>query len=64
MVNQNCSLLLQTESRHMEYQMDKTIFHISLAWAEGGIDVGDSMLNIEWCCEGVHAPPTPEKSEN
>ena len=37
---------------------------ISLAWAEGGIDVGDPMLKIEKCCEGDRAPPTPQKSEN
>ena len=39
-------------------------FLISLAWAEGGIDVGDLMLKIEKCCEGDRAPPTPQKSEN
>ena len=36
-------------------------FQISLAWAEGGIDVGDPILKIEKCCEGVRAPPTPQK---
>jgi len=35
---------IQTESRQMEYQMYKIYFLISLAWAEGGIDVGDPML--------------------
>ena len=39
-------------------------FPISLAWEEGGIDLGDPMLKIEKCCEGVRAPPTPQKSEN
>ena len=34
----------------MEYQMDEIYFLISLAWAEGGIDVG--------------GPPTLQKSEN
>ena len=37
---------------------------ISLAFEEGGIDVGGSMLNKECCFEGVHAPPTPKKLEN
>ena len=31
---------VQTESRHVECQMNKINFHISLAWAEEGIDVG------------------------
>ena len=39
-------------------------FLISFAWVEGGIDVGDPMLKIEKFCEGVRAPPTPQKSEN
>ena len=55
---------LQTESRQMEYQMKEIDFRISQAWAEGGINVGDPMLNIEKCCEGVRAPTTAEKSEN
>ena len=48
----------------MECQMNVLNFLISLAWAEGGRGVGDPMLNIEKCCEGVRAPPTSEKSEN
>ena len=48
----------------MEYQMNEINFLISLAWAEGGRDVGDPMLKIEKCCEGDRAPPTPQKSEN
>jgi len=35
-----------------------------LAFEEGGIDVGGSMLKKECCFEGVHAPPTPKKLEN
>ena len=35
-----------------------------LAFEEGGIDVGGSMLKKEWCFEGVHAPLTPKKLEN
>ena len=56
--------ILQTESRYIECQMNEINFLISLARAEGGRDVGDPMLKIEKYCEGVHAPPTPEKSEN
>ena len=52
----------------MEYQMNEINFHIALAQAEGGIvfriDAGDPMLKIKKCCEGVRAPPMPEKSEN
>jgi len=56
--------VLQTESRQIECQMSEIGVLISLASAEGGIDVGDPMLKIEKCCEGVRAPPTPQKSEN
>ena len=45
-------------------QMNKYNFLISLALAEGGIDVGGPMLKIEKCYEGVRAPPTSLKSEN
>ena len=55
---------LQTESRRMEYQTNGINFLISLAWAEGVIDVGDPIQMIEKCCEGVRAPPRPQKSEN
>ena len=48
----------------MEYQMNEIDFLISPAWAEGGIDVGDPMLEIEKCSEGVRAPSTPQISEN
>ena len=48
----------------MECRMNGISFLIYLAWAEGGRDVGDPMLKIGKCCEGVRAPPTPEKSEN
>ena len=44
--------------------MNEIILMISLAWVEGGRDVGDPMLIKEKCREGVHAPPTLEKSEN
>ena len=37
----------------MEYRMNGINFLISLAWAEGGIDVGDLMLEIEKCSEVV-----------
>ena len=48
--------IIHTESRQMEYQMNENNFLISLAWTEEGIDVGDSMLKLEKCCEGsVHA---------
>ena len=43
--------------------MNEINFLISLAWAAGGIDVGDPMLKKGKCCEGVRAPPTPQKSE-
>ena len=43
--------------------MNGIYFLISVAWAEGGICVGDSMLKIEKYCVGVRAPPTPQKSE-
>ena len=56
--------LKQTEPRYMESRMKEINFLISLAWVEGGRDVGDPMLKIEKCCEGVRAPPTTEKSEN
>ena len=42
----------------------KISFLIYLAWAEGGIDVGDPTPKIEKCCEGVHDPPTPARPEN
>ena len=45
----------------MEYHMNEINFLISLAWAEGGIDVGDPMAKIEKCCEGLRAPPTSQK---
>ena len=57
-------MLIQTDSRQMEYQIHEINFLISLAWVEGGIDVGDPMLKIEKCFEGDRAPPTPQKSEN
>ena len=44
--------------------MNEISFLISLAWAEEVLDVGDPMLKIEKCCEGIHDPPTLEKSEN
>ena len=44
--------------------MNGISFLISPAWAEGGRDVGDPMLEIEKCYEGVRAPPPPENSEN
>ena len=47
----------------MEYPMNEINFLISLAWAEGGVDVGDPMPKVEKCCEGVRAPPTPQKSK-
>ena len=31
----------------MEYQMKEISFLISIAWVEGGIDVGDPMLKSE-----------------
>ena len=40
------------------------VFWRDLAWAEGGIDAGDPILKVEKCCEGVRAPPTPQKSAN
>ena len=48
----------------MEHQMNGINFLISLAWAEGGIDVGDLMLETEKCYEEVLTPPMREKSEN
>ena len=54
---------VQTESRHMKYQMKKKQFSCFLAFEEGGIDVGGSMLKKEWCFEGVHAPPTPRNQK-
>ena len=56
--------MIQCEPLEMELQMNEISFLISLAWAEGGIDVGDPMLKIEKFCEGVRAPPTSQKSEN
>ena len=45
--------MIQCEPLEMELQMNQISFLISLAWAEGGIDVGDPMLEIEKCCEHV-----------
>ena len=53
--------MIQCEPLEMDLQMNKISFLISLAWAEGGIDVGDPMLKIEKCCEGVRIPPTRQK---
>ena len=58
------NIKIQTESRQMEYQKNGIIFLITLAWVEGGKDVGDPMLKIEKCYERVRAPPPPENSEN
>ena len=55
---------VQCESGFIENPLSEIDFLISLAWAEGGIDVGDPMLKIEKCCEGDRSPPTPQKSEN
>ena len=44
--------------------MNKINFLISLLWAKEGRDVGDTMLKIEKCRQGVRASPTPEKLEN
>ena len=44
--------------------MNEINFLISLAWAEGGRDVGGPILKIKKYCDGVGAPLTPEKSEN
>ena len=43
---------VQCESGFIENPLSEIDFLISLAWAEGGIDVGDPMLKIEKCCEG------------
>ena len=51
--------LLQCESGFIESPLSEINFLISLAWVEGGIDVGDPMLKIEKCCEGDRGPPTP-----
>ena len=48
----------------MGCRMNKINCLIALAWAEGGGKVGDQMLKIEKCCDGVRDPPTLEKSEN
>ena len=53
---------LQCEFGFKERPLSEINFLISLAWAEGGIDVGDPMLNIEKCFE--LEVPTPQKSEN
>jgi len=50
----------QCESGIIESPLSEINFLISLAWAEGGIDVGDPMLKIEMCGEGDRA----QKSEN
>ena len=55
---------IQCESGFIESPPSEINFLISLAWAKGGIDVGNPMLEIEKCCEGDRAPPTPQKSEN
>ena len=55
---------IQTDSRYMECRMNEVNFLISLELVKGGRDVGDPMLIKEKCREGVHAPPTLEKSEN
>ena len=41
------------KSRYKESRMNEINFPISLAWAEGGIDVGDydRLTVIEKCCE-------------
>ena len=54
---------IQCESGFIESPLSAINFLISLAWAEGGMNVGDLMLKIEKCCEGDRAPPTPQKSE-
>ena len=55
---------VQCDSGFIESPLSEINFLISLAWAKGGIEVGDPMLKIEKCCEGDRAPPTPQKSEN
>ena len=57
-------ILVQCESGFIESPLSEINFLISLAWAEGGIHVGDPMLKIEKCFEGDRAPSTPQKSEN
>ena len=47
--------VIQCESGFIESPLSGIKFLISLAWAEGGIDVGDPMLKIEQCCEGDHS---------
>ena len=56
---------IQCESGLIESPLSEINFLISLAWVEGGIDVGDPMLKIEKCFEGDRGPPTPQgvKSE-
>ena len=56
--------MIQCESGFIESPLSEINFLISLAWAEGGIDVGDPIRKIEKCSEGGRAPPTPQKSEN
>ena len=48
--------VIQCESGFIESPLSEINFLISLAWAKGGIDVGDPMLKIEKCCEGDRAP--------
>ena len=60
----NSLVRIQTETRQMEYQTDEINLLNSLAWAVGGIGMGDPMLKIKKCCEGVRVPPTPQKSEH
>ena len=52
--------MIQCESGFIESPLSEFNFLISLAWAEGGIEVGDPMLKIEKC-ERDRAPPTPQK---
>ena len=50
--------MIQCESGFIESPLSEINFLISLAWAEGGIDVGDPIRKIEKCSEGGRAPPT------
>ena len=54
---------VQCESGFIESPLSEINFLISLAWVDGGIDMGDPMLKIEKGCEGDRALPTPQKSE-
>ena len=55
--------MMQCEPLEMELQMNEISFLISLAWAEGGIDVGDPMLKIDKCCEGDRSAHASEVSK-